>query len=197
MLRSLLLAAPIREEPIKKDKDALLASWQKMGGDITVLYDGNKDDHSKWKGVVVGRNANRLKKGDKVDLLKEGWKESKPGKISKVNLDGIYTFQYDKGGNIEKDIKFECLTSKEKPTHGYRVTEVNWSENKLLNEIPEDFGDLTELTSLKMEENKLHGKIPKKLGNCKKLEILNLQKNELSGGESIERLQAKGLGLSI
>lgn len=56
--------------------------------------------------------------------------------------------------------------------------------------IPENIGNLKELTLLHLDENNLSGGIPVKLGDCEKLEELSMSKNELEGEipESLEKL---------
>lgn len=44
--------------------------------------------------------------------------------------------------------------------------------NGITGEIPEDFGNLTSLTSLDMEDNQLTGRIPSTIGKLKKLQFL-------------------------
>lgn len=44
--------------------------------------------------------------------------------------------------------------------------------NGITGGIPDDFGNLTSLTSLDLEDNQLSGLIPSTLGNLKKLQFL-------------------------
>ncbi|KAG2279554.1 hypothetical protein Bca52824_050774 [Brassica carinata] len=53
--------------------------------------------------------------------------------------------------------------------------------NGIAGGIPEEFGNLTSLTSLDLEDNELSGFIPSTLGNLKKLQFLTLSRNKLNG----------------
>lgn len=68
---------------------------------------------------------------------------------------GIYTCDQDVS-NIYK-MHFSCSTLKGNGING---------------EIPEEFGNLSNLNSLDLENNHLTGRIPSSLGNLKKLQFL-------------------------
>ena len=51
----------------------------------------------------------------------------------------------------------------------------------LAGSIPQEIGDLTNLTGLELPRNQLTGSIPQEIGNLKKLEYLFLNDNQLIG----------------
>ncbi|KAH7565691.1 hypothetical protein JRO89_XS08G0001300 [Xanthoceras sorbifolium] len=53
--------------------------------------------------------------------------------------------------------------------------------NGITGEIPEEFGNLSSLTSLDLDNNRLTGEIPSSLGNLKLLQFLTLSQNNLTG----------------
>ncbi|XP_039134793.1 receptor-like protein EIX2 [Dioscorea cayenensis subsp. rotundata] len=63
---------------------------------------------------------------------------------------------------------------------GY-VNYIDFSSNKLLENIPEELTSLYGLQSLNLSGNTLEGEIPDKLGRMKQLQSLDLSRNELSG----------------
>ncbi|KAH7669442.1 Non-specific serine/threonine protein kinase protein, partial [Dioscorea alata] len=63
---------------------------------------------------------------------------------------------------------------------GY-INYINFSNNELSGNIPEEFGSLYGLQSLNISGNSLEGEIPDKLGRMQQLELLDLSRNKLSG----------------
>jgi|GEM_PF-6588102 len=61
------------------------------------------------------------------------------------------------------------------------INSIVWTSKKLAGEIPAEFGELTELTTLNLLRNNFSGSIPAELGNLTKLERLSLLENSLSG----------------
>ncbi|RVX23333.1 putative LRR receptor-like serine/threonine-protein kinase [Vitis vinifera] len=53
--------------------------------------------------------------------------------------------------------------------------------NGIIGEIPEELGNLSNLTNLNLGNNRLTGEIPSSLGNLKKLRFLILNQNNLTG----------------
>ncbi|KAG0499374.1 hypothetical protein HPP92_004065 [Vanilla planifolia] len=79
-----------------------------------------------------------------------------------------------------------CRLKHRRPLHRYHtfgLKNAQWSlpGNNITGEIPEQFGNLSSLTSLILENNLLSGKIPDSLGKLSKLQILILNNNFLSG----------------
>ena len=64
---------------------------------------------------------------------------------------------------------------------GGRVTGLSLSTNQLTGTIPQELGNLTNLTDLRVYSNQLTGAIPQELGNLTNLRILNLHLNQLTG----------------
>ena len=62
-----------------------------------------------------------------------------------------------------------------------RFTKLKLSNIGLSGPIPENIGNLTELTHLGLTNNNLTGEIPQSIGNLTKLRQLSLAKNNLSG----------------
>ena len=58
---------------------------------------------------------------------------------------------------------------------------IGLNENQLNGEIPEELGNLSNLSELYLYENQLSGEIPEELGNLSNLTELQLCCNELSG----------------
>ena len=71
-----------------------------------------------------------------------------------------------------------------------RVYRISLKSNNLVGVIPENIGNLTELTKLDFRYNQLSGNIPESIGSLSKLQSLNLGYNKLSGNipESIGNL---------
>ena len=61
------------------------------------------------------------------------------------------------------------------------TTELNLSSHQIQGQIPDNIGDLTNLTSLVLSNNDLTGPIPPEIGNLAELEILDLSGNALTG----------------
>ena len=66
-------------------------------------------------------------------------------------------------------------------TENARVTAIQLKDKNIDSEIPESFGNLTELRKLELAGNRLRGPIPKSLGRLQQLEVLDLQRNRLTG----------------
>ena len=62
-----------------------------------------------------------------------------------------------------------------------RVDSLNLADNMLKGTLPEELGNLTNLTYLDLRRNQLRGSIPSALGNLTQLQILALHENQLSG----------------
>ena len=62
-----------------------------------------------------------------------------------------------------------------------RFTKLKLNNIALSGNIPDNIGDLTELTQLSLKNNNLIGEIPESIGNLTKLTQLSLAKNALSG----------------
>ena len=67
---------------------------------------------------------------------------------------------------------------------GGRVIGLYLERNDLTGEIPEELGQLTNLTNLHLYGNGLTGAIPEELGQLTSLTNLDLYDNELTGGNS-------------
>lgn len=63
----------------------------------------------------------------------------------------------------------------------FRVSHLNLNSNRLIGSLPDELGQLTELTSLLLSSNELTGEIPEGLGNLSELYELSLSLNYLSG----------------
>ncbi|KAH7669447.1 Leucine-rich repeat protein [Dioscorea alata] len=63
---------------------------------------------------------------------------------------------------------------------GY-INYIDFSNNELSGNIPEEFGSLYGLQTLNLSGNFLEGEIPDKLGRMQQLELLDLSRNKLSG----------------
>ncbi|OEL19792.1 putative LRR receptor-like serine/threonine-protein kinase [Dichanthelium oligosanthes] len=61
------------------------------------------------------------------------------------------------------------------------VVQVSLAGNRITGSIPEEFGNLSSLTSLDLEDNLLIGEIPASLGNLSKLQLLILSQNNFNG----------------
>ena len=64
---------------------------------------------------------------------------------------------------------------------GGRAIGLDLALNELTGEIPEELGQLTNLTSLDLNRNELTGEIPEELGQLTNLTSLDLNRNELTG----------------
>nr|XP_018683333.1 PREDICTED: receptor-like protein kinase 2 [Musa acuminata subsp. malaccensis] len=64
----------------------------------------------------------------------------------------------------------------------YLVNIIDFSNNNLTGEIPEEIGSLSALQTLNLSRNNLIGQIPATIGGMKLLETLDLSFNKLSGG---------------
>ena len=73
------------------------------------------------------------------------------------------------------------------------LTDLILSFNKLSGPIPPEFGNLIKLKELSLHLNQLSGKIPPELGRLKDLELLTLSDNQLSGKIPPELGQLKSL----
>ncbi|KAM7489908.1 hypothetical protein LguiB_027392 [Lonicera macranthoides] len=58
---------------------------------------------------------------------------------------------------------------------------IDFSSNKLVGQIPQEFASLEGLISLNLSRNNLTGPVIQKIGQIKMLEILDLSRNQLSG----------------
>ncbi|MEM7106691.1 MAG: hypothetical protein AAF519_00600, partial [Bacteroidota bacterium] len=85
-------------------------------------------------------------------------------------------------------LEWEAITSMDQITgwHGVvlvsgDVTELNLNDNNLINHIPENIGNLSELVKLRLEGNQLEGGVPNSVFDLTQLSHLYLQNNQLSG----------------
>ncbi|GMI15834.1 hypothetical protein TrLO_g12073 [Triparma laevis f. longispina] len=186
------LKAPKREEPIRKEKEALVKCWEKLGGELSTLYHGNKEDHSRWKGVTVGGQPDiqlvvRCPKKHLMPFTEDPY--ATHTRFNCANCDNCGTSGLQSTHHCSEchyDICKDCANKlgeiKKTNSNGYHVTEIDWSESKLSGSIPNAFGELEELTVLNLDDNRLTGRV--RYGTLtarKKLTILSIEKNELSG----------------
>ena len=61
------------------------------------------------------------------------------------------------------------------------IRSIDFSNNKLIGEIPIEVTDLVELVSLNLSRNNLTGSIPSMIGQLKSLDFLDLSQNQLHG----------------
>lgn len=54
-------------------------------------------------------------------------------------------------------------------------------DNRIMGSIPNEIGNLTDLSHLKLGNNVIDGKIPESIANLRKLESLDLSRNRLYG----------------
>lgn len=114
------IEAPIREEPIRKDRDALLACWRKMGGDLKILRHGDEPDHRKWKGVTVGGYSK-----EKIQFHYKGESYIDTGTVMKVKSDGTVFEIRCTDGEYCSNVKLDWIVDKSKvQLSGYRVTKI-------------------------------------------------------------------------
>jgi Leucine-rich repeat (LRR) protein len=62
-----------------------------------------------------------------------------------------------------------------------RVTAIQLGQNNLIGTIPNELGNLTELSRLNLRNNQISGEIPVEIGNLTKLTQLFLENNQLTG----------------
>ncbi|KAK9946625.1 hypothetical protein M0R45_012077 [Rubus argutus] len=77
---------------------------------------------------------------------------------------------------------------------GYKLENLDLSENWFSGIISPNFGNLSELMQLKLSHNKLSGPIPQQLSSCKNLVSLDLSRNQLSGPIPISLSEMPVLG---
>ncbi|XP_059589768.1 receptor-like protein EIX2 [Vitis vinifera] len=75
------------------------------------------------------------------------------------------------------------------------VKSIDFSNNKLIGEIPTEVTDLVELVSLNLSRNYLIGPIPLMIGQLKSLDSLDLSRNRLHGGIPISLSQIARLSV--
>jgi len=61
------------------------------------------------------------------------------------------------------------------------LTQLGLTSNNLIGTIPESIGKLTNLTQLSLSNNMLNGSLPESLGNLSKLNLLDVSNNNLDG----------------
>ncbi|KAJ9679624.1 hypothetical protein PVL29_021524 [Vitis rotundifolia] len=75
------------------------------------------------------------------------------------------------------------------------IKSIDFSNNKLIGEIPIEVADLVELVSLNLSRNNLIGPIPTTIGQLKLLDFLDLSQNQLNGGIPDSLSQITGLSV--
>ena len=75
------------------------------------------------------------------------------------------------------------------------IRSIDFSNNKLIGEIPIEVTDLVELVSLNLSRNNLTGSIPSMIGQLKSLDFLDLSQNRLHGGIPYSLSQIAGLSV--
>ncbi|GMI07393.1 hypothetical protein TrLO_g7578 [Triparma laevis f. longispina] len=158
------LRAPNRQKPIDADKTALKLCWKILGGDPKELINGEKHDHSRWKGVTV--EGYRVTEIDWSNCELSG---TIPPQLK--NLPALTSLKLSKNclrGEIAKEIG---LLGK--------LKKLCINDNKLSGKIPQELNKCKVLTHLDLSKNELYEDIPTLDQTA--LQVLNLQFNELSG----------------
>ena len=135
--------------------------------------------------INIKRNSKIIEKSRTIKIKTTNYGKSFLNQKSKQFLVDLYNSTGGDTWTIQTrwlDIGYECSW------HGVicndaktEIVTLRLVENQLKGKIPENIGDLSELTILILDDNSLYGEIPKSIGKLKKLFFMSFANNHLSG----------------